>query len=239
MINLKTIKHSHIILLAVLIVTISYSSVQSMRANSWYFNALNLAHAVVENPTNSINEQKSQVQQATKSIKLALTLEPHQAHYWHFLAYLNLLSLDNEQDDVVNALPVYKSAEESLLNSIKLRASWAESWILLAQVASNEHGPNEQVFEYINNALNTGPYKLNVHLGVIQIALANWQHLPPEFKAQYVKSLSVAAQYGYRFNKVYKIATKLNVMPTLCLSLQFGKSFEQVKQRYIYKKNCK
>ncbi|MDC9500790.1 VpsP family polysaccharide biosynthesis protein [Pseudoalteromonas sp. Angola-18] len=238
MVNLKTIKHLHIFLLALLIMTICYSSVQSMRANSWYFNSLNLAHALVENPTPLIGVPNTQVEQATKAINLALTLEPHQAHYWHFLAYLNLLSLGNEQVGVLNTLSVYKSAEVSLLNSVKLRGSWAESWILLAQVVSYQQGPSKQVFEYINNALNTGPYKLEVHLGIIQIALANWQQLTPQYKAQYVKSLIKAAQYGYRFNKVYKVANDLNAMSTLCLSLQFGKSFDHIKERYIYKQNC-
>jgi hypothetical protein len=120
---------------------------------------------------------------------------------------------------------LFKQAEQALLKSVELR----QAWITLARVVSYQEGASDRVFSYIQHAKKVGPYKFDVHLGAIHIALMNWSQLTPQFKALYVNELTLAVKFGYRFNQVFSFAKQVNALPILCLSLQFGNAFEQVK----------
>ena len=241
MIEKLVIKRLQLALLAIVTLTICYFSLQSMRANAWYFSSLNTAQELSNtSPLDAPEAYNNELNTAQNAIKLAIELEPEHAHYLHFLAYIKLLALANTDQTGQSKLDTeYKEIQSFLLHSTQIRSSWAETWIELAKVTSYQQGPSKQVLKYIDQAKKVGPYKLDVHLGIIEISLANWQHLPPEYKALYVNSLSMAAQYGYRFNRIYTIAKQLNQLPTLCMSLQFGAAYEKLKQRYIYKQTCK
>ncbi|MEM5531606.1 VpsP family polysaccharide biosynthesis protein [Pseudoalteromonas arctica] len=228
-------------LLAIVTLIICDFSLQSMRANAWYFSSLNTVQELSNtSPIDAPEVYNNELKKAKNAIQLAIELEPEHAHYLHFLAYIKLLALANTDQAEQSKLDTeYKEIQSLLLHSIQVRSSWAETWIELAKVTSYQEGPSKQVLKYIDQAKKVGPYKLDVHLGIIEISLANWQHLPPEYKALYVNSLSMAAQYGYRFNRIYTIAKQLNQLPTLCMSLQFGAAYKKLKQRYIYKQTCK
>ncbi len=225
-------KLTQITLLAIITLFISYESIQSMRANAWYFNALN----TLKQPRALITPQELNL--ANDAITLATQLEPLQAHYWQLSAYIKMLSLTKNNVNVESAPKVYKQIESSLLNSLKYRTSWAETWIDLAKVTSYQEGPNDRVFGYIQQAKKAGPYKIDVHLGVIEIALVNWQQLPPKYKALYVSELSLTAKHGYKFSRAFEIAKQTDTLPTLCLSLQFGAQFEPARNSWMFKKHC-
>jgi hypothetical protein len=238
MIEKLVIKRLHLTLLAIVTLIICYFSLQSMRANAWYFSSLNTVQELSNiSPLDAPEAYNNELNTAQNAIKLAIQLEPEHAHYLHFLAYIKLLALANTKQTELDT--EYKEIQSLLLHSTQVRSSWAETWIELAKVTSYQEGPSKQVLNYIDQAKKVGPYKLDVHLGIIEISLANWQQLPPEYKALYVNSLSMAAQYGYRFNRIYTIAKQLNQLPTLCMSLQFGAAYTKLKQRYIYKQTCK
>ncbi|MBG9991710.1 VpsP family polysaccharide biosynthesis protein [Pseudoalteromonas sp. NZS37] len=241
MIEQLVIKRLQLALLAIVTLIICYFSLQSMRANAWYFSSLNTVQELSNTSPLDVPEvYNHELNKAQNAIKLAIELEPEHAHYLHFLAYIKLLALANtDQTEQSKLNTEYKEIQSLLLHSTQIRSSWAETWIELAKVTSYQEGPSKQVLKYIDQAKKVGPYKLDVHLGIIEISLANWQHLPPEYKALYVNSLSMAAQYGYRFNSIYTIAEQLNQLSTLCMSLQFGAAYEKLKQRYIYKQTCK
>ncbi|WP_024596654.1 MULTISPECIES: VpsP family polysaccharide biosynthesis protein [unclassified Pseudoalteromonas] len=241
MIEQLVIKRLQLALLAIVTLIICYFSLQSMRANAWYFSSLNTVQELSNtSPIDAPEVYNNELNKAQNAIKLAIQLEPEHAHYLHFLSYIKLLVL--AKTDLIEQSKLdteYKEIQSFLLHSTQIRSSWAETWIELAKVTSYQEGPSKQVLNYIEQAKKVGPYKLEVHLGIIEISLANWQQLPPEYKALYVNSLSMAAQYGYRFNRIYTIAKQLNQLPTLCMSLQFGAAYKKLKQRYIYKQTCK
>ena len=241
MIEQLVIKRLQLALLAIVTLIICYFSLQSMRANAWYFSSLNTVQELSNtSPIDAPEVYNNELNKAQNAIKLAIELEPEHAHYLHFLAYIKLLALANTEQTEQSKLDTeYKEIQSLLLHSTQIRSSWAETWIELAKVTSYQEGPSKQVLNYIEQAKKVGRYKLDVHLGIIEISLANWQYLPPEYKALYVNSLSMAAQYGYRFNRIYTIAKQLNQLPTLCMSLQFGAAYTKLKQRYIYKQTCK
>ena len=241
MFNRLAFKRLQLALLAIVTLIICYFSVQSMRANAWYFSSLNTVQELSNtSPVDAPEAYNNELNKAQNAIKLALDFEPEHAHYLHFLAYIKLLTLANTDQIGQSKLNTeYKRIQSLLLHSTQIRSSWAETWIELAKVTSYQQGPSKQVLKYIDQAKKVGPYKLDVHLGIIEISLANWQNLPPEYKALYVNSLSMAAQYGYRFNRIYTIAEQLNQLPTLCMSLQFGAAYKKLKERYIYKQTCK
>lgn len=241
MIDQLVFKRLQLALLAIVTLIICYFSLQSMRANAWYFSSLNTVQELSNtSPLDAPEAYNNELNTAQKAIKLAIEIEPEHAHYLHFLAYIKLLALANTDQTGQSKLDTeYKEIQSLLLHSTQIRSSWAEAWIELAKVTSYQQGPSKQVLKYIDQAKKVGPYKLDMHLGIIEISLANWQNLPPEYKALYVNSLSMAAQYGYRFNRIYTIAEQLNQLPTLCMSLQFGAAYKKLKQRYIYKKTCK
>ena len=241
MVEPLVIKRLQLALLAIVTIIICYFSLQSMRANAWYFSSLNTVQELSNtSPIDAPEVYNNELNKAQNAIKLAIQLEPEHAHYLHFLSYIKLLVL--AKTDLIEQSKLdteYKEIQSFLLHSTQIRSSWAETWIELAKVTSYQQGPSKQVLKYIEQAKKVGPYKLDVHLGIIEISLANWQQLPPEYKALYVNSLSMAAQYGYRFNRIYTIAKQLNQLPTLCMSLQFGAAYKKLKQRYIYKQTCK
>ena len=241
MIDQLVFKRLQLALLAIVTLIICYFSLQSMRANAWYFSSLNTVQELSNtSPLDAPEAYNNELNTAQKAIKLAIEIEPEHAHYLHFLAYIKLLALANTDQTGQSKLDTeYKEIQSLLLHSTQIRSSWAETWIELAKVTSYQQGPSKQVLKYIDQAKKVGPYKLDMHLGIIEISLANWQNLPPEYKALYVNSLSMAAQYGYRFNRIYTIAEQLNQLPTLCMSLQFGAAYKELKQRYIYKQTCK
>lgn len=226
-------KLTQITLLAIITLFISFESIQSMRANAWYFNALN----TLKQPSDLLTPQELNL--ANDAIKLATQLEPLQTHYWQLSAYIKMLSLTKNNVNVESAPKVYKQIESSLLNSLKYRTSWAETWIDLAKVTSYQEGPNDRVFGYIQQAKKAGPYKIDVHLGVIEIALVNWQQLPPKYKAIYVSELMLAAKHGYKFSGAFDIAKQVDALPILCLSLKFGAQFESARNSWMFKKHCK
>jgi len=235
--NNKMSKYIQIILLAIVSLIISFSSIESMRANAWYFNSLN----TVKDLLLSSNDNLALIN-AQHAIKLATELEPTQPHYWHFYAYITMRTLSASPDvpQVSNNIQkVFDQAEAALRMSLTLRQSWPETWIELAKVVSYQEGASNRVFEYIANAKKVGPYNLDVSLGIIQIALMNWQQLPPKYKALYVAELNLAAKYGYKFYQVFDVAKQVDAVPILCLSLQFGKAFEKVRSNTVYRKSCK
>ncbi|TMP17310.1 VpsP family polysaccharide biosynthesis protein [Pseudoalteromonas sp. S2893] len=225
-------KLTQITLLAIITLFISFESIQSMRANAWYFNALN----TLKQPRALITPQELNL--ANDAITLATQLEPLQAHYWQLSAYIKMLRLNENNVNRSNVPKVYQLAELALLNSLKYRKSWAETWIDLAKIVSYQEGPSERVFGYIQQAKQVGPYKIDVHLGVIEIALTNWHQLPPKYKAIYVSELMLAAKHGYKFSGAFDIAKQVDALPILCLSLKFGAQFESVRNSWMFKKHC-
>ena len=224
------------VILALIVLVIAYSSMQSMRANAWYFHALN----IVQESDGTLSG--SSLQAAENAITLATNMDPEHPHYWHFLAHIKLLGLagigttSSEQSDKVKQ--TYRQAEQALLKSVELRQTWALTWITLAQVVSYQEGPTKRVYDYLQQAKKVGPYKLDVHLGIIQIALMHWNELPPTYKALYVNELKLASKYGYKFNKIFSMAKEINRLPIVCLSLQFGSHYEAVRDSWMYKKYC-
>ena len=231
--NLNTNRLTQIAMLAVITLVIGYQSLQSMRANTWYFNALN----ILKQPKGSITPVELKL--ANDAITLATELEPTQSHYWQLSAYVKMLNLAVTSDQKNNKLLVYQQAQKDLLKSLEFRQTWSETWIALAQVVSYQEGPTERVYEYIQQAKKFGPYKFDVQLGIIQIALMNWQKLSPKYKALYVAELNLAVKYGYKFYQVFDVAKQVDALPILCLSLQFGKAFEKVRSSTVYRRNCK
>ncbi|MGE6461294.1 VpsP family polysaccharide biosynthesis protein [Pseudoalteromonas tetraodonis] len=223
-------------ILAMIVLVIAYTSMQSMRANAWYFNALN----IVQESDGALSG--SSLQAAENAITLATNMDPDHPHYWHFLAHIKMLGLtgidttSSEQSDKVKQ--TYQQAEQALLKSVELRQTWALTWISLAQVVSYQKGPTKRVYDYIQQAKKVGPYKLDVHLGIIQIALMHWNELPPTYKALYVKELKLASKYGYKFNNIFSMAKEMNRLPIVCLSLQFGSHYEAIRGSWMFNKYC-
>ena len=232
--NLKQI--CQIFLLAFITLIIMYQSTLSMRANAWYFNALNIVHE----SKGTMSEQAHQA--AENAIIIATSLDPKHPHYWHFLAHIKMLGLANidkeSSERVVNVKYIYQQAEQALMKSVTLRQTWSQTWIDLAQVVSYQEGPTERVYDYILQAKKVGPYKFSVHLGIVQIALMHWSDLSPSYKALYVNELNLASKYGYKFNNIFSMAKEINRLPILCLSLQFGSNFQEIRNSYIYEKYC-
>ncbi|MEL0654613.1 VpsP family polysaccharide biosynthesis protein [Pseudoalteromonas issachenkonii] len=233
MININTNRLTQIAILAVITLVIGYQSLQSMRANTWYFNALN----ILKQPVTLITSEGLKL--AESAINLSTTKEPTHPHYWQLSAYIKMLNLAVNGEQNNNKLLIYQQAEKDLLKSLELRQTWSETWIALAQVVNYQEGPTERVYEYIQQAKKLGPYKLDVQLGIIQIALMNWQQLPPKYKALYVAELNLAVKYGYKFYHVFDVAEQVDALPILCLSLQFGKAFDNVRRSTVYRRSCK
>ena len=232
MINLNTNRLTQIAILAVATLVIGYQSLQSMRANTWYFNALN----ILKQPESTITSEELEL--ADRAITYATSQDPSQPHYWQLSAYVKMLNLAVTSEQNNNKLLVYQQAEKDLLKSLEFRQTWSETWIALAQVVSYLEGPTERVYEYIQQAKKFGPYKFDVQLGIIQIALMNWQQLPPKYKALYVAELNLAVKYGYKFYHVFDVAEQVDALPILCLSLKFGSHFEPVRTSWMFKKHC-
>ncbi|WP_165727352.1 VpsP family polysaccharide biosynthesis protein [Pseudoalteromonas sp. 31A1] len=230
--NLNTNRLTQIAILAVITLAIGYQSLQSMRANTWYFNALN----ILKQPESTITPEELEL--ADRAITFATSQDPSQPHYWQLSAYIKMLNLAVTSEQNKNKLLVYQQAEKELLKSLELRQTWSETWIALAQVVSYQEGPTEHVYEYIQQAKKFGPYKFDVQLGIIQIALMNWQQLPPKYKALYVAELNSAVKYGNEFYEIFRLAKKINRLPTVCLSLQFGSHFKAIRSSYIFKDYC-
>lgn len=237
MISRKFIKVTQVITLAVLTYFIAYKSVVSAQGNAWYFNARNL---VEQNITTKLNE--AMLSQAKAAITKALSFEPDQPHYLHLFAFISLLEYQyithHNIKPSANSHTLILDAKVAVESSLTLRASWPSSWILLAQITSIEEGASEKVFNYLKKAKSVGPYEFDVHLAVLHLALSHWDTLSPEFKAFYVDELMQAAKQDFNFYQIFEMAAEINMLPMVCLSLQFGKSFEEVKQKYVYKKHC-
>jgi hypothetical protein len=220
-------------------VLIIYQSIQSIRANAWYFNARNTLQQL-SSPVKS-----EELTAAEHAIRLATTIEPKHPHYWHFYGYIKMRSIENlrlSSDEFElnseHTQLAYTQAEHAFLKSLELRQAWAETWVALAQVVSYRQGPNEHVYAYLQRAKQVGPFELNVHLGIIQIVLAHWPNLSPKYKALYMSELKLAASYGYEFNRVFDIALQSNNLAILCLSLQFGTAFESIRAAQPFKRHC-
>ena len=224
------------VILAMIVLVIAYTSMQSMRANAWYFNALN----IVQESGGALSG--SSLQAAENAITLATNMDPEHPHYWHLLAHIKMLGLAGTDttsiEQTEHTQQTYQQAEQALLKSVELRQTWALTWISLAQVVSYQEGPTERVYNYIQQAKKVAPYKLDVHLGIIQIALIHWNELPPTYKALYVNELKLASKFGYNFTKVFSMAKEMNRLPIVCLSLQFGTHFEAVRGSWMFNKYC-
>ncbi|QCU73939.1 VpsP family polysaccharide biosynthesis protein [Pseudoalteromonas distincta] len=230
----KAVKYVQILLLAVFTMVICVSSFKSMRANAWFFNAKNTLQTV-----NVQNNNQQELQLAMEAINIAIELDPKHPHYLQLSAHIKLLQLVAINEANNDILLAYKQTEQLLLKSVAVRKTWAETWIALAQVVSYQEGPSERVYEYIQQAKKVGPYKFDVQLGIIQIALMNWQQLPPKYKALYVNELKLAVKHGHKFARAFEVAKQVEALPILCLSLKFGTHFEPVRTSWIFKKQCK
>ena len=230
--NLNTNRLTQIAILAVATLVIGYQSLQSMRANTWYFNAVN----ILKQPVSTITPEELEL--ADKAITYATAQDPLQPHYWQLSAYIKMLNLAVTSEQNKNKLLVYQQAEKDLLKSLELRQTWSETWIALAQVVSYQEGPTERVYEYIQQAKKFGPYKFDVQLGIIQIALMNWQQLSPKYKALYVAELNSSVKYGNKFYEIFRLAERINRLPIMCLSLQFGSHLEAIRSNYTFKDYC-
>ncbi|MBB1281433.1 VpsP family polysaccharide biosynthesis protein [Pseudoalteromonas sp. SR41-1] len=228
----KLFKQVQIVVLVLITLAICFSSFQSMRANAWYFNAVN----TLKGSANNYSQQN--LQSAQDAINLSSSLEPTHPHYLQLMAHVQMLKLAADTDKTTDVLAIYQKVEQLLLQSVALRQSWPETWIALAQVVSYQEGPSERVYEYIQQAKKVGPYKFDVQLGIIQIALMNWQQLPPKYKALYVNELKLAAKHGHKFSRAFDIAKQVDTLPILCLSLKFGAHFERVRTSWMFKKHC-
>ncbi|QBJ62653.1 VpsP family polysaccharide biosynthesis protein [Pseudoalteromonas sp. DL-6] len=236
MAKLNMLKVVPAVTLTMVVLVIVYMSMQSMRANAWYFNALN----IVQESDGALSG--SSLQAAENAITLATNMDPDHPHYWHFLAHIKMLGLTGtdttSSEQAEHTQQVYKQAEQALLKSVELRQAWALTWISLAQVVSYQEGPTERVYNYIQQAKKVGPYKLDVHLAIIQIALMHWHDLSPTYKALYVNELKLASKYGYKFYDVFSMAEQMNRLPIVCLSLQFGSHYEAVRGSWMFNKYC-
>tara|TARA_B110000211_G_scaffold183179_1_gene207543 strand:- start:2673 stop:3374 length:702 start_codon:yes stop_codon:yes gene_type:complete len=230
--NFKRKRFTNILLLMLLAFIICYQSLQSMRANAWYFNSLNL-----------LDQSESLITHgdlilAEQAITLATRLDPTHPHYWQISAYIKTLVFTQINENNNQHFLKYNEVELELLKSLQYRQAWANTWIELAKVVSYQEGASDRVYTYIQMAKKTGPFNLYVQLGIIQIGLMNWQQLSPSFKALYISELKLATLYGKEFDKAFEIARQVNKIPLLCLSLKFGRNFKPVRERYIYQKNC-
>ena len=96
MFNRLAFKRLQLTLLAVVTLIICYFSLQSMRANAWYFSSLNTVQELSNtSPVDAPEAYYNELNKAQNAIKLAIELEPEHAHYLHFLAYIKLLALAN------------------------------------------------------------------------------------------------------------------------------------------------
>ncbi|MBB1355785.1 hypothetical protein H5072_17355, partial [Pseudoalteromonas sp. SR45-5] len=96
MFNRLAFKRLQLALLAIVTLIICYFSVQSMRANAWYFSSLNTVQELSNtSPVDAPEAYNNELNKAQNAIKLALDFEPEHAHYLHFLAYIKLLTLAN------------------------------------------------------------------------------------------------------------------------------------------------
>ena len=230
----KVFKYVNVLVLTLITLAICYTSLQSMRANAWYFNAKNTLQEITGN-----NIDIQQLNLADNAISLASSLDPTHPHYLQLMAHVKLLKLavsTNQPDDIAAS---YQQIEQLLLKSVALRETWSETWIALAKVVSYQNGPTDRVYDYIQQAKRVGPYKIEVHLGAIEIALMNWQQLSPKYKALYVNELKLAAKHGHKFSRAFDIAKQVDALPILCLSLKFGAHFEPVRNSWMFKKQCK
>jgi len=147
----KTKQLVNIFLLGIIILVISIESVYSMRANVWYFKAVN-----------TLKQSKAlmtpaELKFADDAINLALKLEPTQAHYWHLSAYVKMLGLtlkDMKSEDMSYS---FNDIEHALLTSLQNRQAWSETWIELAKVVSSQEGLSQRVLRYIDQAKKNGP----------------------------------------------------------------------------------
>ena len=229
----KTKQLVNIFLLGIIILVISIESVNSMRANVWYFKAVN-----------TLKQSKAlmtpaELKFADDAINLALKLEPTQAHYWQLSAYVKMLGLTLKDMTSEDSLLAYKAIEQALLTSLQNRRAWSETWMELAKVVGSQEGLSQRVLRYIDQAKKTGPYKFEVRSGIIQIALINWPQLPPNFKAQYMNELNLAAQYDEKLEQTFDIANQINKVTLLCMSLQFGSELKSVRKSSTFEMYCK
>ena len=76
------------VILALIVLVIAYTSMQSMRANAWYFNAKNTLQEITVN-----NIDIQQLNLADDAISLASSLDPTHPHYLQLMAHVKLLKL--------------------------------------------------------------------------------------------------------------------------------------------------
>lgn len=206
------------------------------RANAWYFNARNTVDYMTKNSL-----ERLKLTQARTAINKAIYLQPIHPHYLHMSAFISVLeyeydavhSIDNNEESFQII-----EAKKALNLSLAHRKSWSKTWVLLAQVVSIEQGASKQVYSLLKNAKLAGPYDFDVHLAVLHISLNNWENLSPNFRHFYVQELINAANQDFYFHKVFDMAEEIGMLSTLCLSLQFGKEFDKVKQTSSYKYMC-
>jgi len=229
-------KYVQICILFIITFYVAYCSVQSMRANTWYFNAYNTV-IDLQSPLNEIDDEAS-IDKAMDASKKAVSIEPAHPHYLHFAAYVELLYL-KDSVNLKNKFLHLDSASQLLTKSLSYRNSWADTWILLASVTSMKEGASNKVYDYINEAHSLAPFNYKVRSESLKIILINWQTLTPKFKKLYVDEIAfVYRNFFYQFHNLLELADGLDALPTFCLTLRLNSEYKEFTQTYKFRKHC-
>lgn len=228
--NIK--KPLQVIFLLVMTLYLCHENIQSMRANTWYFNAYNIVQDM-QDMQDSIALEKAKL-----ASERAVTIEPTHPHYLHFAAYIDLLLLNNINDPTKKML-LLDSASSLLLRSLSHREAWAETWVLLASVTIIKEGASDEVYDYLNQAYLVAPYNYTVRSESIKIMLANWKLLSPKFKSLYLKDIAfMYKNFFHKFHNLLYLAKEVDALPTLCLTLRLDRNYKKFTQTFKFKKNC-
>tara|TARA_R110002020_G_scaffold172410_2_gene362756 strand:- start:1395 stop:2117 length:723 start_codon:yes stop_codon:yes gene_type:complete len=230
-------KHIQIFTLFIITLYVSYCSVKTMRANTWYFNSYNTVQDL-QNYSNEISGDTASIDRAMVASQKAVSIEPNHPHYLHFAAYVELLYL-KDRVDLKNKTLHLDSATKLLTQSLSYRNSWADTWILLASVTSVKEGASNKVYDYINEAYSLAPFNYRVRLESLKIILINWQTLTPKFKRLYVDEIAfIYKHFTYQFHNLIDLADEIDALPILCLTLRLNSEYKDFTSTYKFRKHC-
>ncbi|MDC3189356.1 VpsP family polysaccharide biosynthesis protein [Pseudoalteromonas elyakovii] len=228
-------KTFHVSLLATVVIYVSIVSFNSIRANAWYFSAVNEIKAF--NTAIDKSKAEKKLNSAKVALEKSVLLEPTHPHYLHMLSYVDLQLLNFSSSN--KNISTFNIIEKNLIRSLEYRATWPATWVLLAHVKSHQQGASQAVYEALLQAKYNGPYILDVHVGAITIAMQNWDSLTPEFKQLYVNELALAMRHGYKALQLFEYAERYDKQKLLCLSLMFSDNYKQIRSTYKFKSYCK
>lgn len=232
-----TIKHIQIFTLFIVTLYMSYCSVKTMRANTWYFNAHNTVQDL-KNSSNEIGDDNTSIDRAMEASHKAVSIEPNHPHYLHFAAYVELLYL-KDRVNLKNKTLHLDSAAQLLTQSLSYRNSWADTWILLASVTSMKEGASNKVYDYINEAYSLAPFNYRVRLESLKIILMNWHTLTPRFKRLYVDEIAfIYKNFTYQFHNLIELADEIDALPIFCLTLRLNSEYKEFTRTYKFRKHC-